>query len=370
MTASAGLEPGVFSPRIRTFALPRLSPRVSVVMTTWNDIRFMREAVDGILAQSMADFEFIVVDDGSDFPHEVAALAGLDRRIRTLRLDRNLGAAEAGNRGIALARAPIIARMDYDDRAEPGWLDAVTAALAEDAELGLIGTWATLISEHGDPLGIDHTPESDFAIRFTLLSHNPFYHSSTAYRRELIDLVGGIETGQNLTHDHRLWRALLPHCRARNLPLPLCRYRYNPRGITGSSDPATKRSRSIDIRIGLWRELGLDFPIEDRSLGDAIDDFLRDRPSRYPELWGAVEAVMESALAGTAQRAARFLAQAETLEPNRFTEALRSRIAAGPKAPPSGLVRLRHALRTRGLVRTAAAIGRKIGTALYQPGEA
>jgi hypothetical protein len=260
--------------------------------------------------------------------------------------------------------------MDYDDRAEPGWLAAVTAALAEDAALGLVGTWVTLVSEHGDPLGIDQTPESDFAIRFTLLSHNPFYHSSTAYRRELIDLVGGIETGQNLTHDHRLWRALLPHCRARNLPLPLCRYRYNPRGITGSSDPVTKRSRSRDIRIGLWRELGQDFPIEDLSLGDAIDDFLRDRPSRHPELWGGVEAVMESALAATTKQAAGFLAQAETPEPLRFAETLRRRIAAGPKAPPSALARLRHALRTRGPVRTAAAIGRKIGTALRPPGTA
>jgi glycosyltransferase involved in cell wall biosynthesis len=370
MTPPARPVPGVFSPRIQTFAVPRSSPRVSVVMTTWNDIRFMREAVDGILAQTMADFELIVVDDGSDFPGAVAALAGLDRRVRTLRLDCNLGAAEAGNRGIAMARAPIIARMDYDDRAEPGWLAAITAALDEDASLGVVGTWVTLISEHGDPLGIDQTPESDFAIRFTLLSHNPFYHSSAAYRRQLIDLVGGIETGQNLTHDHRLWRALLPHCRARNLPQPLCRYRYNPRGITGTSDPVTKRSRSRDIRIGLWRELGFDFPIEDRALGDAIDDFLRDRPSRHPEMWGSVEAVIESALAGTMRQEDSFLAPAEKLEPIRLAEELRSRIAAGPKSPPSAFIRFYQALHMRGPVRTAAALGRKIAAALPQQGTA
>lgn len=336
-------------------------------MTSWNDIRFLREAVDGVLAQTLTDFEFIVVDNGSDHQDKVAALAGLDRRIRVLRLDCNLGAAEAGNRGIALARAPIVARMDNDDRAEPGWLEAVTAALDDDNELGLVGTWVTLISEHGDPLGIDRTPESDFAIRFTLLSHNPFYHSSTAYRRELIDLVGGIETGQDLTHDHRLWRALLPHCRARNLPRALCRYRYNPRGITGTSDPATKRSRSRDIRTGLWGELGLDYPIEDRSLGDAVDDFLRDRPCRNPELWGAVEDVIESALAGTTKQACRFLDPAKAQEWDRFAAALRRRIAAGPKAPPSRIKRLGHALRIRGPARTAAAIGRKIGAVLHRP---
>jgi hypothetical protein len=260
--------------------------------------------------------------------------------------------------------------MDYDDRAEPGWLAAVTAALEDDPHLGVVGTWVTLVSEYGDPLGIDRAPESDFAIRFTLLSHNPFYHSSTAYRRELIELVGGIETGQNLTHDHRLWRAMLPHCRARNLPIPLCRYRYNPRGITGTSDPVTKRSRSRDIRIGLWGELGLEFPIEDRSLGDAIDDFLRDRPCRHPDLWGAVEEVIESALVGSVKQSNLCPDPVTSLERDQFAAMLRLRISAGPKPPPTPIERLRHALRTRGPVRTAAAIGRKIGAALQPPGAA
>jgi hypothetical protein len=260
--------------------------------------------------------------------------------------------------------------MDNDDRAEPSWLEAVTAALDEDNELGLVGTWATLISEHGDPLGIDHTPESDFAIRFTLLSHNPFYHSSTAYRRELIDLVGGIEAGQDLTHDHRLWRALLPHCRARNLPRALCRYRYNPRGITGTSDPATKRSRSSDIRIGLWRELGLDYPLEDRSIGDAVDDFLRDRPCRTPELWEEVGMVIESALARTSAQAEDFLRPCDEPERNQFVASLRDRLARGPNAPPTNLERLLLALKTRGPRRFAAAIARKTGNAIARLGKA
>ncbi|HEX4848357.1 MAG TPA: glycosyltransferase [Novosphingobium sp.] len=354
----------VFSPKIRTFSLGPASPAVSVVMTTWNDLRFIRDAVGGVLRQTFTDFEFIIVDDGSDYPHEVEALAALDPRIRIVRLDANLGAAEAGNRGIALARAPIVARMDYDDIAEPGWLAAVTQALAEDPELGIVGTWATLISEHGDPLGIDRTPQSDFAIRLTLLSHNPFYHSSVAYRRELIALVGGIEGGQNLTHDHRLWRALLPHCRARNLPQPLVRYRYNPRGITGSSDPLTSRSRSHDIRVGLWNELGLAYPLDSRPLGDAFDSFLRDRPAPHPELWGAVAEVIESAIGGLAAQEGQFLRPGDEPLRDAFVLSLRARLAAGPKRPPSRVQRLRTALRLRGFRRTVAAIVRKSRNAM------
>jgi hypothetical protein len=360
----------VFSPNAQIFAAPRSSPAVSVVMTSWNDIRFIREAVDGILAQTLQDFEFIIVDNGSDHASQVAALAALDPRIRTFRLDRNVGAAEAGNRGIAVARGPLIARMDNDDRAEPTWLAEVTAALDADPQLGLVGTWATLMSEHGDPLGIDRTPESDFAIRFTLLSHNPFYHSSTVYRKALVDRIGGIEAGQDLTHDHRLWRAMLPHCRARNLPRPLCRYRYNPRGITGTSDPLTKRSRSRDIRVGLWRELGFDFPIDDRDLGDTVDDFLRDRPVRDPALWDQVGAVIELAIAATAAKEHSFLRPGDEPLRDQFVHALRERLAAGPRIAPNFAQRLIFALRTRGTRRTLAAALRKGRALLSNPEQA
>jgi len=351
--------PGLFSPKTQVFAAPRSSPAVSVVMTSWNDTRFIREAVDGVLAQTMQDFEFIIVDNGSDHASQVAALAALDPRIRTFRLDHNLGPAEAGNRGIAVARAPLIARMDNDDRAEPTWLAETTEALDADPQLGLVGTWVTLMSEHGDPLGIDRTPESDFAIRFTLLSHNPFYHSSTVFRKALVDQIGGSETGQDLTHDHRLWRAMLPHCRARNLPRPLCRYRYNPRGLTATSDPLTKRSRSRDIRVALWRELGLDFPIDDRDLGDAVDDFLRDRPTRDPALWDQVGAVIELAVAATAAKEHRFLRPGDELLRDQFIDRLQERLAAGPRRQPVLAQRLKSALRTRGPSRTFAAALRK-----------
>lgn len=360
MVNAAGSAPGVFCPQPMVFAAARSVPAVSVVMTSWNDIRFLDEAVRSVLAQTMADFEFIIVDNGSVHRHKIAALTALDSRIRVLRLETDHGAAEAGNRGIALARAPLIARIDNDDRAEPEWLAAVKAALDKDSQLGLVGTWVRLISEHGDPLGIDRTPESDCAIRFTLLSHNPFYHSSTAYRRELIERVGGIEPGQNLTHDHRLWRAILPFCRARNLPRVLCNYRYNSRGLTGTSDPITKRSRSRDIRVGLWDELGLAYPLDERALADAVDDFLRDRPCQNPQMWDRVGAVIDQALTGIARKAPDFLRPGEEAECDRFAATLKARLEAGPKAPPGLAALLLEALRTRGTRRTLAAIARRL----------
>ena len=62
-------RPGIFSPQICQFApFGTASPAVSVVTTAYNDRRFLREAVEAVLAQSFTDFEFVIVDNGSDDP--------------------------------------------------------------------------------------------------------------------------------------------------------------------------------------------------------------------------------------------------------------------------------------------------------------
>lgn len=354
-------QPGVFSPSIRDFApISGEGPLVSVIMTTWNDTRFMRAAVDAVLAQTFTDFEFIIVDDGSDRADEVQALASLDSRIHVHRLERNVGAAEAGNRGIALSRGQFIARTDYDDIADPAWLQAAMAEFVRDPELGMVGCWVALISEHGDFLGVDATPVSDFAIRFTMLSHNPFYHSTMVYRREAYERAGGMEGGQDETFDHRLWRAMLPHCRARAVPQALVRYRYRPGGITGSIDPTTTRQRTRHIREGMWRELGIDFPIDDRNLANEVDNFLRQRPCRRTDLWPQVSDVIRQAIAGTRACEGRFLREHDRPERDTFVAALEARLVAGPVAPPGLARRGLTALRRRGLRRVLAELGRRL----------
>lgn len=354
-------QPSVFSPSIDRFApISDASPLVSVIMTTWNDTRFMRATVDGVLAQTFTDFEFIIVDDGSDKAGEVQALAALDSRIRVHRLDRNVGAAEAGNIGVALARGPFIARTDYDDIADPVWLQTALAAFALDPELGMVGCWVALMSEHGDFLGVDATPVSDFAIRFTMLSHNPFYHSTMVYRREVFDRAGGMEAGQDETFDHRLWRAMLPHCRARAVPQALVRYRYRPGGITGSIDPRTTRQRTRYIREGMWRELGLEFPIDNRELANEVDNFLRQRSCRRADLWPQVSEVIKQAIAGTHVCEGQFLREQDRAERDAFVAALEARLLAGPVAPPGLVRRGLTALRRRGLRRLLTELGRRL----------
>ena len=98
-----------------------MSPRVSVVMAVHNGLPFLRQAVESILHQTLGDLEFVIVDDGShDGTWEaLQQWAVSDSRIRLLRNERNLGVAEARNRGIAAASAGYLACQDADDEFTP-----------------------------------------------------------------------------------------------------------------------------------------------------------------------------------------------------------------------------------------------------------
>lgn len=253
---------------------PQNAPDCTVVMTVYNDFRFLDEAVDSILQQDLPDFELIIVDDGSDAPSPVKRLEARDPRIRVLQNPTNVGTAVSANRAIEVARSDIIVRLDSDDVAEPSRLRQLVGALRADPELGLVGSAVTIIDETGYPLRVERMPETDLAIRWTLMFHNPFYHSATAFRRSAFDAARGYRPDEPVSQDHYLWFDMLPHVRACNLPEPLTRYRLNDRGLT-ATHPTHNRERTDPIREALWRELGLAYDGANAQLGCDASNLLR-----------------------------------------------------------------------------------------------
>jgi glycosyltransferase involved in cell wall biosynthesis len=95
-------------------------PKVSCLLPVYNGEQFIEEAVRSLLAQTLKNFELVVVDDGStdSTPRKLAALNAEDQRLRILR-QANGGIVAALNAGLGLCRAGYIARMDADDVAAP-----------------------------------------------------------------------------------------------------------------------------------------------------------------------------------------------------------------------------------------------------------
>jgi glycosyltransferase involved in cell wall biosynthesis len=128
-------------------------PLFSVVIPTFNRARLVRRAIDSVLAQTLGDFELLVVDDGStDDTRQVVAGVG-DSRVRLVSLPRNRGAAAARNAGIAAAGGELISLLDSDDEYEPNFLEKTRDALSEtgpDVGFSWAGTrWTTRFEKDG-----------------------------------------------------------------------------------------------------------------------------------------------------------------------------------------------------------------------------
>ncbi|MBF0211957.1 MAG: glycosyltransferase family 2 protein [Magnetococcales bacterium] len=217
---------------IRTATPDRSAPRVTVLTSVFNGARFLDEAIGSIHRQSCGDFEYLLIDDASTdaTPTLLATWAERDPRIRVIRNETNLGLTRSLNKGIHLARAPWIARQDADDWSHPERLAKQLAHLETHPEIGLLGCAAWWM----DPLGQREAaprvnPVDHEEIAWTLLFHNPFFHTSVLFSRALVR-THPYDEAWRFGQDFELWGRLSRHTRCANLAEPLvCIRRHEER---------------------------------------------------------------------------------------------------------------------------------------------
>jgi len=119
--------------------------QVTIIMPVYNGEVYLREAIDSILDQTLTDFEFLILNDGSS-DHSVDIVRSYDDpRIRLVENEANLGVVQTLNRGLDLANGTFIARMDCDDRSLRDRLARQVAFLDDHPEVGICGTWMEAI---------------------------------------------------------------------------------------------------------------------------------------------------------------------------------------------------------------------------------
>ena len=143
-----------------------MTPAISVIMPVYNGEAFLSEAIDSILNQTFADFEFIIIDNASTdrTPEVLASYASRDARIRVHHEEKR-GVAHAVNLAVSLATGRYIARMDSDDISLPARFQQQFDFLESHPDVGVLGGAATMITAGGKPLSIFRTPCSDSEIR-------------------------------------------------------------------------------------------------------------------------------------------------------------------------------------------------------------
>ncbi len=128
-------------------------PLVSVAMPVFNGGQHLLAAISSIVEQTFANWELLLIDDGSTDGAIASLPAGLDTRIRVLSDGLNQGLAARLNQSILLARGKYFARMDHDDVAHPQRLECQVRYLESHAGTDLLGTRCVAISERDEILG-------------------------------------------------------------------------------------------------------------------------------------------------------------------------------------------------------------------------
>ena len=210
-----------------------MTPDVSVVMPVRNGARWLRESVASVRSQRLSGLELLVIDDGStdETPRILAEFAARDDRIRIIRQEP-LGLVAALNRGLADARAPLLARLDSDDRARPERLERQARYLRDHPEVGLLGSWAEAIDAAGNEMG-RKTPETKSdVLKHFLMRGNPFVHSSVMLRTQLARDLRGFRQAFRAAEDYDLWLRMAEVAEVANLPEILVDYRVHDAGVT------------------------------------------------------------------------------------------------------------------------------------------
>jgi hypothetical protein len=219
-----------------------MAPLVSVVMPMRDAAPFVERAVSSILAQTMGDFELLVVDDGSsdDGPRLVEELIAGDRRASLIR-SAGHGVVDALNTGCAEARGRYVARMDADDVALTFRFEVQTALLESRRDVGIVGGQMECADDRGRVAWRAVYPVDDAGIRAMIADANPFAHPTVIFRRELLDLAGGFRGNCRYAEDFDLWCRMLDHAEGANLDEVVVHYRVH----IGQSTLARARQQTL-----------------------------------------------------------------------------------------------------------------------------
>lgn len=185
-------------------------PTVSVVIATHNYAAFLPQAIAGVRAQTVSDWECLIVDDGStdETPEICARICAEDARFRYLRNDPNRGEAATRNRGNREARGTWIATLDADDWWHPNKLKKQLAAVQANPDAVLVFTAKVDLSEAGEQ-EVRCPAEWLRAPEFTLRQESLITHSSTLIRRDAWESVNGYDETLATAPDWDLWLRLL-----------------------------------------------------------------------------------------------------------------------------------------------------------------
>ncbi|HSA06013.1 MAG TPA: glycosyltransferase [Candidatus Gastranaerophilales bacterium] len=220
-----------------------MNPKISVLMPVYNGAKYLKEAIDSILAQSFKDFEFLIINDASTDNSAEIIKSYSDNRINFLNNEKNIGLAASLNKGLDIAKGEYIARMDQDDISLPQRLQKQIEFMNKNPEIDICGSW---IKFFGEMNFVAKYAQSHKQIVSNMFTSSPFAHPSVIIKKERFD-QHNLRYNPDLktAEDYELWTRASKYLKFANIQEVLLNYRTSPSQMTKSTSALDEANKII-----------------------------------------------------------------------------------------------------------------------------
>ncbi len=183
---------------------------VTVLTTTYNCASYIYQAVKSVINQTYTDFEYLIIDDGSEDDTEIIVNSITDSRIRYIKVN-HIGRGAALNLGLKESEGDLIALQDADDISHPLRLEKQLQRNYKDPSTIIISNIAYFKDNHIQSVASIYNGLEPFKKKLVL--HGPFFHASMIFFKEHIEKIGGYNKDLEANEDHELFLRLVNNTR-------------------------------------------------------------------------------------------------------------------------------------------------------------
>ena len=232
-------------------------PKISVIMPVYNGEKYLREAIDSILNQTLSDFEFIIINDASTDKTEEIINSYNDSRIKHLKNGTNLGVAGSLNRGLDDATGEYIARMDADDISLPMRFEKQVEFLDKNDDIAVCGCETMIFGSVGEQN--TYTVFGKENMKINMLFSSCLAHPAVMMRKDVIDKEHyRYDSDFDKVEDYELWARIIRKYNMDNVKEVLFKYRVHEKQVTKNYN-SEHNYRMTEIRRNILNALDIDF---------------------------------------------------------------------------------------------------------------
>jgi len=229
-------------------------PRVSIVTSVYNGEKYLEDCINSILNQTLKNFEYIILNNGSTDGTGDILNKFTDPRLKVVHQD-NLGISASLNKGIGLSHCDLIARLDADDYSFPQRLEKQVTFMEQHPEVVVCGSrFKEFLGEKTFTQKV-HFIEKNQAIKKSMSLFNPFSHSAVIFRKKTFIESGGYNCQYKYAQDYDLWVRMLNFGEARILKEELGMVRMSEQSES-NQNARKQKLEGLEIRWKAFRQFG------------------------------------------------------------------------------------------------------------------